>query len=72
MIKCIFYGTLPSVYYHINDKLPLLSILNWALLYFNVIEFDVFKKGFEKVNVFCFEFTLVIVAYVEEAVDDNK
>ena len=55
-----------------NDKLPLLSILNWAELYFKVIVFDVFKNGFEKVNVFCFVFKFVIVAYVVDAVDDNK
>ena len=29
-------------------------------------------NGAEKVNAFSFAFTLVIVAYVEEAVDDNK
>ena len=33
----------------INDKLPELSILNWAELYFNAMVFDVFENGFEKV-----------------------
>ncbi len=56
----------------IKFKLPDVSILNWAELYFKVIVFDVFKKGFEKVKLFCFVFKFVIVAYVEDAVDDNK
>ena len=56
----------------IKFKLPLLSILNWAVLYFKVIVFDVFKNGFEKVNVFCFADKFDIVAYVDDAVDDNK
>ena len=56
----------------IKFKLPLLSILNWAVLYFKVIVFDVFKNGFEKVKLFCFADKFVIVAYVEDAVDDNK
>ena len=55
-----------------NDKLPLVSILNWAVLYFKVIVFDVFKNGFEKVKLFCFVFKFDIVAYVDDAVDDNK
>ena len=32
----------------INDKLPDASILNWAVLNFNVIVFVVFKNGFWK------------------------
>ena len=38
----------------IKFKLPLLSKLNCVVLYFNVIVFDVFKKGFENVKLFCF------------------
>ena len=37
----------------INEKLPELSILNWAELDFNAIVFDVFENGFEKVKLFC-------------------
>ena len=37
-----------------------------------LIVFDVFVNGDEKVNVFCFVFKLLIVAYVEDAVDDDK
>ena len=37
-----------------------------------VILFDVFINGDENVNVFCFVFKLLIVAYVDDAVDDNK
>ena len=36
----------------IKFKLPDASILNWAVLNFNVIVFVVFKNGFEKANYF--------------------
>ena len=38
----------------IKFKLPDASILNWAVLNFNVIVFVVFKNGFEKAELFCF------------------
>ena len=56
----------------IKFKLPLLSILNWAVLYFKVIVLDVFKNGFEKDKLSCFADKFDIVAYVDAAVDDNK
>ncbi len=56
----------------IKFKLSLPSILNWAVLYFKVTVFDVFKNGFEKIKLFCFADKFDIVAYVEDAVDDNK
>ncbi len=34
----------------INDKVPELSILNWAELYFDAIVFNVFEKRFENVR----------------------
>ena len=37
----------------IDDKLPELSLLNLAELYYNAIVFDVFENGFEKVKLFC-------------------
>ena len=49
-----------SVVIHLEDipdikfKLPDTSTLNWAVLYFKVIVFVVFKNGLLKVNVFCF------------------
>ena len=36
-----------------NDKSPLLSILNCAVLYFKAIVFDEFKNGLLKVKLFC-------------------
>ena len=46
-------------------KLPLLSILNCAALYFNDIVFDVFKKGFEKVKFACFVPNAVFIVFNE-------
>ena len=51
----------------IKFKLPLLSILNWAELYFKVIVFDVFKNGFEKVKLFCFVPNVVFIVFNDES-----
>ena len=44
----------------ITVKFPDASIFKFALSYFKDIAFDVFKKGFEKVKLFCFEFNKVV------------
>ena len=46
----------------IKFKLPLLSILNCAVLYFKVIVFDVFNNGLEKVKLSCLAFNKVLVS----------
>ena len=43
---------------------------NFVIFYDTV--FAVFVKGDVKVKLFCFVFKFVIVAYVEDAADDNK
>ncbi len=47
----------------IKFKLPLLSILNCAVLYLKVIVFDVFKNGLLKVKLFCFVPNVVFIAF---------
>jgi len=46
-----------------NDKLPLLSILNWDELYFKVIVSDVFKNGLLKVKLFCLFDNVVFIVF---------
>jgi hypothetical protein len=47
----------------VNDKFPLLSISNCAVLNFQVIVFDVFNNGFEKVKLFCLVLKVVFFVF---------
>ncbi len=66
VLKYIFDPIVVHCEPDIKFKLPLLSILNWAVLYFKDIIFDVFKKGSEKVRLFVYSYLLYLMSHLHK------